>query len=158
MEAFSQGYKSVLPTYIAILFPTILIAAMMSTLDSATFVFSAELSKIKLFVKKRVFWTKLFIILTLVVGGLFSLTIFDALSFAYTINGFVALLTIPILISFWKDIPTKLLIVSFSIGLIFYIIQIILGRIIINSSEAIYAALITGLIIYIGLLVNKNKK
>ncbi len=156
IEAFATGYKTILPFFIASLFPTILLAAMMSSLDSATFLFSADLSKIKKFSNKRIFWTKSILLISLLIAGVLSLTVFDALSFAYTINGLVALLTIPILISFWRKIPKKILTIGFIIGFIIYSLQVAYGRIAANSSEAILPALVTGAIIFVGVLFKRK--
>ncbi|MDD5133764.1 MAG: hypothetical protein PHD81_04940 [Candidatus Nanoarchaeia archaeon] len=157
-DAFAQGYKNILPPIIAAFFPVILLAAMMSSLDSATFLLAVDLSSLrKSFMKRRVLWTRIFTAALLIGGGIISLTVYDTLTFAYTINGFAALIFLPLFLSFFISIPKKILGISISVGLVIYLIQIFMGRIAINQAEAIYPALITGIVLLIGVALTKLK-
>jgi len=148
IQAFATGYRTILPTYIAAFFPVLLLAAMMSTLDSAAFLLAVDLTSLhQRFLKRRVLWTRIFLVTTLCILGIISLTVFDALSFAYKIDGLVALTMIPLVISFWTEISRKLLSVSFLIGLAAYVTQILIGMIDRDPAKAIYPALLTGAII-----------
>lgn len=151
MQAFATGYRTILPTYVAAFFPVLLLAAMMSSLDSAAFLLAVDLTSLhQRFLKRRVFWTRFFLVTTLCVLGIVSLTVFNTLAFAYKIDGLVALTMIPLVISFWTEISRKLLSVSFLIGLTTYVTQILAGRIDNDPAEAIYPALLTGAIIIFG--------
>jgi len=153
-RAFAEGYRTILPPVISALFPVLLLAAMMSSLDSATFLLAADVTKIKsYFMKNPILWTRIFIVIFLIGGGLASLTIFNTLTFAYKINGIVALFMIPLLLSFWIEIPRNVLGISIAIGLITYVVQILIGRIDINPSEAILPALLTGFLLIVGYLI-----
>lgn len=100
-----MGYRNILPPVFAALFSVILLASMMSSLDSAAFLLSVDLTSLRPKTREhRILWSRIYIVLLLVAAGLISLTIFDSLTFAYKLNGIVALFTVPLLMSFWLQI------------------------------------------------------
>lgn len=156
-EAFAKGYRIILPQFLAALFPVLLMAALMSTLDSAAFLLSVNLTSLSsYFIKNRMFWSRIFIGVLLIGSGLISLTIFNALTFAYKINGIVALLAIPLLLSSWVIIPRYLLGMSLTIGFLIYIAQVMTGRIDRNPSEAVIPALVVGIVLVSGYLLIRS--
>jgi Na+/proline symporter len=155
-QAFAVGYRKVLPPIIAAIFSVTLLAAMMSSLDSASFLLSVDLASLrKKTRKKRILWSRIYIVIILVASGVISLTIFDALTFAYKINGIVALFTVPLLMSFWLKIPDILLGTGLLMGLTTYMILLLIGRIDRNPVESILAGLITGIILLLGYWIKR---
>jgi SSS family solute:Na+ symporter len=153
-EAFALGYREVLPPFFAALFPVLLLAAMMSSLDSATFLLSVDLTSLHnrlLAHRKR--WVRAFVASLLIAGGLVSLTIFDSLGFAYKINGLVVLFTAPLLVSFWRPVSMRLLGASLVCGLATYGAQIVSGRVDANPVESTLAGLVTAGVLLGGLVV-----
>ena len=150
-QAFVEGYRQILPGSAAAIFPVVLLAAMMSSLDSAAFLLALDLTTLRSsFLAKRKVWTRIFIAILLIFGGLVSLTIFDSLTFAYKLNGVIALLTVPLLTSFWVSIPPRLLALSLSFGMLAYVIQIITGRIDANPVESILGGVVTAITMLVG--------
>ncbi|HJQ68079.1 MAG TPA: hypothetical protein VKA70_03870 [Blastocatellia bacterium] len=155
-QAFAVGYRRVLPPFFQSLFPVLLLAAMMSSLDSATFLLSADLASLgRRMKRRRVRWSRIFIVVILLGSGLVSLTIFDSLAFAYKLNGIVALFAVPLLMSFWVSIPGALLGASLGAGLATYLGLLWSGRLDRNPVEAIIAALVSGAILLIGYCVKR---
>lgn len=149
MEAFSEGYRYILPPPLAALLPVILMAAMMSSLDSAVFMLSVDLASRTS--QNRQLWTRGLILATLVAGGLVSLYVYDALGFAYRLDGFVALLATPLVASLLIDVTRRELAGSLASGGVAYLLLIASGRLTEHPAEAVLGSLVTGLTL--GLLV-----
>jgi len=155
-QAFAVGYRKILPPIIAAIFSVILLASMMSSLDSAAFLLSVDLASLRSKTrKKRILWSRIYIVIILVASGVISLTIFDALTFAYKINGIVALFTVPLLMSFWLKISDILLGTGLLMGLTTYMVLLLIGRIDRNPVESIFAGLITGTILLLGYWIRR---
>jgi len=155
-QAFAVGYRHILPSIFAALFPVILLAAMMSSLDSAAFLLSVDLASLRAKTKaKRIRWARVYLTVVLVGSGLISLTIFDSLAFAYKLNGIVALFAIPLLMSFLLKTSDKLLGVSIFSGLTMYMILLLSGRIDRNPVESTLAGLVTGVVFFLGYVIER---
>jgi Na+/proline symporter len=155
-QAFAVGYRNILPPVFAALFSVILLASMMSSLDSAAFLLSVDLTSLRPKTKEhRILWSRIYIVLLLVAAGLISLTIFDSLTFAYKLNGIVALFTVPLLMSFWLQISDILLGASLLMGLATYVLLLLTGSIESNPVSSIFAALVTGVVLLSGYGIRK---
>ncbi len=155
-QAFAEGFRRVLPPIFQALFPILLLAAMMSSLDSAAFLLSADLASLRHSMKRRrTLWARVFMVLILIGSGLISLTIFDSLAFAYKLNGIVALFALPLLMSFWVAMPGALLGTSLAVGLTTYAGLLLSGRLDRNPVEAILAGLISGAFLLVGFWIRR---
>jgi Na+/proline symporter len=121
LDMFAKGHALVLPAWLSSLFPVVLLAAMMSTLDSAAFALSVHLAE----VTRRVdvaFSTRARIALVVVLlsGALASPYLSDVLTFAYFVNGLASVISVVLIalmlgrqiaglsIAFWSGIVTVL--------------------------------------------------
>ncbi len=156
MQAFVQGYRYILPFPMSALFPVILLAAMMSSLDSAVFLFSVSLTKQTSFLAEhQTGWARVFVAVTLISAGFVSLTIFDSLAFAYKLDGIIALFALPLLISYWIPLPSKLLGLAVGAGLATYGTLIYTGRIASDPTEAFFGAAVTGVVLILSLVLQR---
>lgn len=157
MDAFAFGYQKVLPPAIATLFPVLLIAAMMSSLDSAAFLLSVDLAREGSAgsagpISSR---ARKILAVVLVGAGAASLLVFDALSFAYKLNGIVALFAVPILISTVRPVRRPVVVTAIAVGLSIYGAQIVSGRIGAQPSEAVFGAAAVVLIMAGGTAIDR---
>jgi Na+/proline symporter len=157
-RAFAEGYRHILPPGAAVLFPVILLAAMMSSLDAAAFLFAVDVTGMHpRFRERRRMWVRVWLVALLVVASAASLTIFNTLTFAYKINGLVAILTLPLLLSYLMDLPRGLVALGVAAGAAAYVLQIATGWIDRNPSVAILPALLTGAVLAVGGFVGRSR-
>jgi sodium/proline symporter len=153
VEAFVDGFSRVLSPAAAAFVPVVLLSAMMSGLDSAAFLFSMNVMRMReSWAAAPLLWGRIVIIVILLVAAFASLYIYEALSFAYQINGFMMLFTVPLLVSMRRRIDPPVLLPALAAGLAVYLIQIAIGRIEKDPSEAIFGSLTTALVLGAGLL------
>jgi len=145
-DAFVSGYRSVLPYPFSAVFPVVLVAAMMSSLDSAVFLFGVSVTKHSARLARRhAQSTRALVTIALLAGGVVSLTVFDSLAFAYKLDGIVVVFAVPLLVSFWAAPSRATVAVSIGAGLTTYVVLIAAGRIDRRPSEAFLSAVAAGL-------------
>jgi Na+/proline symporter len=158
MDSFVKGYRAVLPGPLSALFPVILMAAMMSSMDSCVFAFSVSLTKQSRFMmRSQTSSIRCVVVSALIIAGAVSLTIFNALAFAYKLDGVVALLSIPVIMSHWTELPKRLLVTALAVGLSVYTFEIVTGMIDASPAQAFYGAASTAVVLGIWLLARKVK-
>lgn len=146
-EVFAKGYRVILPIWLAALFPSVLMAAMMSSLDSAAFLLASSLGRLTTSRAGLAVTTRLYLVLVLASAAALSLYVFDALAFAYKLNGLVALLAIPALLRVFIPAPTRTMGIALGAGLIIYVVQVYRGRIDVNPSEAVLGSFVAGAVV-----------
>lgn len=143
IDAFVKGYRFILPYPLSAVFPVILVAAMMSSLDSAAFLFGVSATKESAYLARRhAASTRVLVAVALIGGGIASLAIFDSLAFAYKLDGIVAVFAVPLLCSYWFPLSRKAVGAAVCAGLTTYAFQIATGRIDRRPSEAFLSAVV----------------
>lgn len=140
-EAFRIGYQRVLPPSVAALFPVMLIAAMLSSLDSAVFLLSSTAARA--LPERRLSFagrTRVAIALSLVAAAVISLTPFEPLSIAFALNGLIMILSVPMVVSATANVRRLEVTLALALGAAVYVAQLLAGRLRETPQESIVGA------------------
>ncbi len=161
--ALYAGVGTVLPTWFSPIILIALYAAMMSSVDTSLFGAAINFTEnilAKIWRKAEnhlVLFTRISMVVLLILSAIMSLKLQSAVWFLFNMSSIVGVLCFPLYTAIYRKLPDKITAFSIAVGLIVFTFVQSHSFFQANFAWKALPAVVTGLVLYISLAINKSK-